>query len=63
MTRNEMKRFIENCENVVKGYCCHYNASAPLRMIGSNSGIYGWNWTLYYCQETDTAYVDGYRNF
>ena len=63
MTRKEMKAFINTCANVVKGYCSHYNAKDELKTIGTNYGVYGWNWTLYYEPTTDTAYVDGYRNY
>ena len=63
MTRKEMKAFTAQCDKVVTGYCCRYDAGAPLIVIGKNSGVYGWNWTLYYCPTTNTAYVDGYRNF
>lgn len=68
MTRKEMERFIRSCSNVKKGYCCLQDDGKrryddDVKEIGTNSGIYGWNWTLYYCSSNDTAYVDGYRNF
>lgn len=67
MTRKELKDFTAQCTNVKKGYSCFANEDYTIkhrsRKIGSNSGLYGWNWTLYYDPETDTAYVDGYRNF
>lgn len=68
MTRKEMKAFCNSCKEVKKGYCCLQDDglsrySDGVRVIGTNSGVYGWNWTLYYNALTDTAYVDGYRNF
>lgn len=67
MTRREMNDFVAQCEHVERGYCCYknlpYEVKRDCREIGHNSGIYGWNWTLYYNPKTDTAYVDGYRNY
>lgn len=31
--------------------------------IGSNSGVYGWNWTLYKVQGNDAGIISGYRSF
>lgn len=33
-----------------------------LKELGYNSGVYGWNWTVYADLETDTIYVSYYRN-
>lgn len=69
MTRKELKRFTATCKEVKKGYCCLQNDEyskwdeKSVKVIGTNSGVYGWNWTLYYIPATDTAYIDGYRNF
>lgn len=67
MTRKELKAFINQCANVKRGYCCYsnlpYSIKANCRLIGTNSGVYGWNWSLYYDGTTDTAYIDGYRNY
>ena len=68
MTRKEMKQFTAQCANVKKGYCCLQDDGFSkwderVKEIGFNRGVYGWNWTLYYVAETDTAYIDGYRNF
>lgn len=66
MTRKELNSFLRSCEHVVKGYCCYQDAGLSrwdLKEIGHNSGVYGWNWTLYYHAATDTAYVSGYRNY
>lgn len=49
-----------------KGKACFSNESYEIKeraiYIGSNSGIYGWNWSLYYDEETDTLYCECYRN-
>ena len=29
---------------------------------GYNAGVYGWNWTLYADNRTDTLYISCYRN-
>ena len=66
MTRKELNAFVRNCTNVKKGYCCLQDdglSKYDVKEIGVNRGVYGWNWTLYYNPKTDTAYVDGYRNY
>ena len=66
MTRKEMNQFVRTCKVVKKGYCCLQDDGLTrfdVKEIGVNSGQYGWNWTLYYNPKTDTAYIDGYRNF
>lgn len=68
ITRKEMQNFVNTCTNVKKGYCCLQDDGFSkwddrVKTIGYNSGIYGWNFTLYYVPSTDTAYIDGYRNF
>lgn len=66
MTRKEMENFCRSCKSVKKGYVCYQDdklSTWDLKEIGHNSGVYGWNWTLYYYPETDTAYVSGYRNY
>ena len=66
MTRKEMNEFVRTCKNVKRGYCCYQDdhlTTWDLKEIGYNRGIYGWNWTLYYHPETDTAYISGYRNY
>jgi hypothetical protein len=65
MTKKEMRKIIEG-EKVKTGYCCYQDdglSKSDLKEIGSNSGAYGWNWTLYYHKASDTYYVSGYRNF
>lgn len=69
MTRQEAKRIIEyglrNGAEYKRGYCCYQDDGVPkyeLTEIGYNSGIYGWNWTLYYYPVTNTYYLSDYRN-
>lgn len=31
--------------------------------IGSNSGVYGWNWTVYTLEDFDGTLIEGYRNY
>ena len=33
-----------------------------LLKLGSNSGVYGWNWSAYLDPETNTLYISCYRN-
>ena len=70
MTRKELIQLRRNTEfNGAKwkfGYCCYQDDkldTIDLYKLGKNFGIYGWNWTLYYCKANDTFYVSGYRNF
>ena len=65
MTNKELVRFCDSCKHVKRGYVCYQKdfLSVPdLKLIGTNSGVYGWNWSLYYYSETDTAYISSYRN-
>lgn len=66
MTRKELNNFKASCSNVKQGYCCYQDdgiSKYDLKEIGSNSGVYGWNWTCYYYPKTDTCYISGYRNY
>lgn len=53
-----------------EGYCCHQKFEEIFeyesrKEIGYNSGVYGWNFTLYLYQLKDGelwAVCDGYRN-
>lgn len=67
MTRNELKRWITASDKYIAGYCKYsnlpYEEKKNFREIGTNSGIYGWNWTAYHNVMTDTLIVDGYRNY
>ena len=66
MTRKELNRFANNCTTVKKGYCCYQEDGLSRRdlvEIGTNCGIYGWNWTCFYNMKSDTCYISGYRNY
>lgn len=65
MTRKDLARLYTYYKHFVKGYCCEYNApggKASLVKLGYNAGVYGWNWSLYADNETDTLYCSYYRN-
>ena len=66
MTVKELTRFCGSCEHVKRGYVCYredmLEPYRDLKLIGTNSGVYGWNWSLYYHAKTDTAYISCYRN-
>ena len=69
MTRQEAKCVIENGlrlgANYKHGYCCYQDdkiSKWDMIEIGSNTGVYGWNWTLYYYPVTNTYYMNSYRN-
>ena len=68
LNRNDLKRYISYANatgrQIKKGYCCHYDRSddaGQLLELGYNSGVYGWNWSLY--MDDKTLYIDGYRNY
>ena len=61
MTRNEIKRLYRNVYCV--GYCdMYYLLQDGARKIGYNSGVYGWNYTVYEIN-ADTCILTGYRGF
>ena len=69
MTRDEAKRILEygkrNGCHYKRGYCCYQNDNVSkfdMVEIGSNSGVYGWNWTLYFNPKNLTYYLSCYRN-
>ena len=73
MTRKELNRIaneiVTHGGRVIKGYCCLQdfrvarNYHDPVIEIGTNTGVYGWNWTVYYSPDYNILFVDGYRNF
>lgn len=70
MSRSELNLLLDEAirkgSHIKKGYCCYQEdgkSRHELLLIGNNGGIYGWNWSCYYCKENDTFYVSGYRNF
>lgn len=46
------------------GYCTLQNLvrSDLVVELGSNSGIYGWNWSAYLVKGTNAVILDSYRN-
>ena len=69
MTRKEATNFMDrnsNNETTVKtGYCCYQEdgiSKFDMVFIGSNSGVYGWNWSLYYYARLNRYYLTYYRN-
>lgn len=64
-TTKDLKRWYDCFDHCKVGYCCWQDAGKSrydLVKLGSNSGVYGWNWTAYADNETDTIFVDCYRN-
>ena len=64
-TVKDLKRWYDQFEHCKTGYCCEQDAPCgkyALLRLGSNSGVYGWNWTAYADTGTDTLYVSYYRN-
>lgn len=65
MTRKEASRITYGYK-VVTGYCCYTKANLStfdLIRIGSNSNIYGWNWSLYLDPKSGIFFCSGYRNY
>lgn len=65
MTNKELFRIYQGVDHFRRGYCCEYQAKTPkheLIFLGSNSGVYGWNWSAYLETSTNTLYVSNYRN-
>ena len=55
------------CDHCKVGYCCLQNDGLSawdnhVIELGTNKGLYGWNWTAYLNTDTCTLYVDCYRN-
>lgn len=64
-TIKDLKRWHESFTHCRVGYCCEQEAPGgkwSLLRLGSNSGVYGWNWTAYADTKNDTLYVSYYRN-
>lgn len=60
LTRKDLKKY--------KVFACGY-ATIPnleksdiLTEIGTNSGVYGWNWTAYLVNGTNCVFLNSYRN-
>lgn len=64
-TIKDLMRWYENATHCKTGYCCYQDAGKSrydLIELGYNRGVYGWNWTAYIDPETDTLFVNSYRN-
>ena len=65
-TIKDLKNWYDCARHCKTGYCCEQNipgkSKYDLVKLGHNSGVYGWNWTVYADLETDTLYVSYYRN-
>lgn len=59
------KEAVNMCSIVFHVPYCDDNGALNLHAvkIGSNFGIYGWNWTLYKVQGNNAGIVSGYRSF
>ena len=65
LTRQDLLRIYRNYEHCKIGYCCYQDSGKSryeLKELGYNSGVYGWNWTIYADPATDTLYISCYRN-
>lgn len=67
MTRKELNEIKRWCEcygwKIRTGYCCHQDSNDTLIKIGTNFGVYGWNWDAYIAPNAKILFIDGYRNF
>ena len=67
MTRKELNRIKNNVKTVITGYCKYSNLPYKEKQhyieIGTNYGVYGWNWTAYLNTEDSILIIDGYRNY
>lgn len=68
MTRKELHQFasFNNVKKVIAGYGCYKNLPSDEKekfvFVGSNSGIYGWNWSAYFNPKKQELRLDSYRN-
>lgn len=60
LTKKDLKGF----KVLDTGYCTLQNLirSDLVMALGSNSGVYGWNWSAYLVKGTNTVILDSYRN-
>ena len=64
-TIKDLARWYEQFTHCKRGYCCEQGQQTPkheMLILGHNSGVYGWNWTAYADNKTDTLYISCYRN-
>ena len=65
LTRDDLWRYYKAYKHCKIGYCCYQDAGISkydLLELGYNAGVYGWNWTIYADNRTDTLYISCYRN-
>lgn len=65
LNRNDLANYYYMHEHFKRGYVCYQDdgkSRASLIELGYNSGVYGWNWSLFLDPETDTLYCSSYRN-
>ena len=69
MTNKEANYMLQdfkcNGYTIKTGYCCFQNdniSKYSLIELGSNRGVYGWNWTMYLSPTAKTIYISNYRN-
>ena len=65
MTTKDLIRVYQQVDHCKIGYVCYQDdglTTYKMIEIGSNRGIYGWNWTAYLYPYTNTLYVSCYRN-
>lgn len=65
LTRKDLVRIYHSFTHCKIGYCCYQDdgkSRITLREIGYNAGVYGWNWSLFVDDDSDTLYIDCYRN-
>lgn len=60
LTRKDLQHF----KVLDTGYCTVQNLirTELVEMIGTNCGIYGWNWSAYRVKGTNCVILDSYRN-
>lgn len=65
MTIKDLIRIYNQVDHCKVGYVCYQkDGLTTYKMIelGSNRGVYGWNWTAYLYPYTNTLYISCYRN-
>mgnify|MGYP003275670318 CR=1 FL=1 len=61
MTRKDVEK--ESGIIFIAPYCGVQIAESYMVRIGTNSGMYGWNWSAYKVPECAATIVTGYRSF
>ncbi len=64
-TIKDLKKWYDQATHCKTGYCCiqkDKKSKFDMVELGYNSGLYGWNWTAYLETETNTLYIECYRN-